>query len=75
MTLATGGIPYCHLTLLAVGTVFALLFTQLAQRFLGANAKRNRLMVIVVLALIAADALAGWTWWNAVGARIQDSLG
>lgn len=66
-------IPYCHLTLLAVGLAVALLCTKVAEKYIAPRSTK-KFMLLLVLAFIAADALAGWTWWDAVGSRIQSAL-
>lgn len=72
MTLALV-VPYCHLTLLAVGLATALLFTKAAEKYIAPRSGK-KLMVLLLLAFIAADALGGWTWWKSVGERIQNGL-
>lgn len=65
-------VPYCHLTLLAVALAVSLLFVKGVEKYLGKHPKRTKLIVLVVLAFIAADALAGWTWWAEVGQFVQE---
>lgn len=64
-------VPYCHLTLLAVGLAVGVLGLKATEKYVPPRSFK-KYFLLVMLALIAADALAGWTWWDAVGTRIMD---